>query len=52
MVQASKIPKEGESLSHRLFRLTNRREIDHASNALAAVTTTLAFLDIIILQSV
>jgi len=51
MILASKIAKK-ESLSRRLFRLTNRREMDHASNALAAVTTTPAFLDITILRSV
>jgi hypothetical protein len=52
MVLASKIPKGTESLSRRLFRLNNRRKVDHASNALAAVTATPAFLDITILQSV
>src|SRR5216684_933319 len=40
MVLASKIPKGTESLSRRLFRLNNRRKVDHASNALAAVTAT------------
>ena len=53
MVQARRFQKKGESLSRRRFLLlTNRREMDHASNALAAVTATPAFLDITILQSV
>ena len=35
-------------MSRRLFRLTNRRDMDRTSNALAAVTTSPAFLDITI----
>ena len=42
MILASKFQKRG-SLSRLIFRLNDRREMDHASNAVAVVTTTPAF---------
>src|SRR5258705_12048226 len=44
MVPPSKIPKERERLSQRLFRLNDRREMDHASCKLAAVSPYTGFL--------
>jgi len=42
MMLASKLQKRG-SLSRLIFRLNDRREMDHASNAAAVATTTPAF---------